>query len=201
MRLLNDDLLPALGARGHPADARLRSRRRDPSRARANLRRHGLSGADAARGRQRPSVPVHLEPVALAGGRARGDDARRHRAALRAREDSADAAALHSDRIGAAGRAPLRAARRLDRAPSRRALSRHARARRVSLPRHARRRPRLAGRRSRRSAARDRVGAAAPPVRRAGAARARARHARISARFSLRTRSSSRRSTVTRSTG
>ena len=50
--------------------------------ARANLRRHRLSGADAACGRQRPSVSVHLEPVAFAGGRTRGNDARRDRAAL-----------------------------------------------------------------------------------------------------------------------
>ena len=85
-------------ARGHSVDARGRARRGDAGRARRHVRRDRLSGADAAGGRQRTSVPVHLEPLALAGGRARGGDARRRRAALRAREDSADATALRSGR-------------------------------------------------------------------------------------------------------
>ena len=189
MRLLNDDLLPALEREGIRLMRVSDLDDETQARARKDVRRHGLSGAHAAGGRQRPPVSVHLEPVALAGRRTRGDDARRHRAAFRAREDSADAAALRSDRRVTAGRTALRAARGPDRAPPRRALSRHARPRRLPVPRHARRRPRSSGRRSRRSAARDRVGTAAPPVRRAGSSRDRTRHARIPARFSLRARS------------
>ncbi len=117
------------------------------------------------------------------GSRARGGDERRCRAALRARKDSADAAALRSRR-GREG-AALRLARGFDRASPRRALSGHARPRLLPLPRHARRRPRSAGRRSRRSLAGDRVGAAAATFRRAGAARGRTRNARVYSRFSL----------------
>ncbi len=83
------------------------------------------------------------------------------------------------------GRPPLRAARRSHLAPPRRALPRHARARLISLPGDARRRPRSTRGRGRRSAAGDRVGAAAPPLRRTGALGDRARHAGVHARFSL----------------
>ena len=56
------------------------------------LRVAGLSGAHAARGRSRASVPVHLESLAVARGRDSRSRARRD--ALRAREGAEEPAAL-----------------------------------------------------------------------------------------------------------
>ena len=79
-------------------------------------------------------------------------------------------------------------------------ISRDARSRRLPLSGHARRRLRLAGRRSRRSIARDRVGTAAPPVRRAGSSGNRTRNAGIHARFFVRCARSHRGRLLTKST-
>ena len=95
--LLRRQLLP--GARRRPGvdivdcdaldDAR-------PSRAARRLRARDLPGAHAARGRPRPPLPLHLEPLAQPRGARRGS--RHGRAALRPGEGAAAAAALRPAR-------------------------------------------------------------------------------------------------------
>ena len=94
-------LPPALAAAGHRCRAGRRSRRRRARRARAALPARDLPGADAARGRPRPAVPVHLR--ALAQPRRARARPRHGRGALRAREGARAAAALHRGRHGAGG--------------------------------------------------------------------------------------------------
>ena len=79
----------------HP-HRRLRRAAGAPPRAAGALLRRDLPGADAARGRSRPPVPVHQRPVAVA----RGDGPRpgQRGAALRADQGAADPAAADGSR-------------------------------------------------------------------------------------------------------
>ena len=65
-KLWRDELRPALAAEGivHRARRRLRPTTSCEELAGA-LRARALPGADAARGRSRPAVPVHLRPLAV----------------------------------------------------------------------------------------------------------------------------------------
>ena len=159
--------------------------------ARAGLRPRDLPGADAARGRARPAVPVHLRALAQPRPvRPRPGD---RRGALRAREGARAAAALPLDRLAR----PVPAARARDPALPRLAVPDDGDRRVHDLPGHARRR--LRGlRRGRRPARGGRARAAAPPLRRCRARRglgllldADARAAEERARRRGRTRSTS----------
>ena len=145
---------------------RLRRRARAPRRA---LPAPDLPRPDAARGRPRAPVPLHLQPLAVA--RRRRPRPGQPHAGLRAREGAdRDAAALRA----AGRRAHLRAARGADRQAPRPALPGHGDRRHRGLPRHPRRRlHRL--RRGRRPAPGGRGRAAAPALRRGRARRGRDR--------------------------
>ena len=162
---------PAAGAgrarhQGRAPRLRLRRRARAPRRA---LPAPDLPRPDAARGRPRAPVPLHLQPLAVA--RRRGPRPGQPHAGLRAREGpDRDAAALRA----AGRRAHLRAARGADRQAPRPALPGHGDRRHRGLPRHPRRRlHRL--RRGRRPAPGGRGRAAAPALRRGRARRGRGR--------------------------
>ena len=156
------------GTPRHPYRRRRRRRAGGAARARRPLPPADLPGAHAARGRPRPAVPVHLEPVAVARrararpGHERGD--------VRAREGpEGDAAALRPDRR----RLHVRPARGPDRQAPRPAVPGHGDRRLRRLPGHPRRRlHRL--RRGRRPAAGGRGRAAAAALRRRRARRGRA---------------------------
>ena len=147
---LDGELRPALAEHGIRIQTCDEVDRAPPRGARRALPAPDLPRPDAARGRPRPSVPVHLQPLALAR-RARARPADRA-GDLRAREGAeGDAAALRAGRR----RAHVRAARGPDRRAPRHALPGHGDRRLRRLPRHARRR--LHGRRrGRRPAARGR---------------------------------------------
>ena len=145
-----------------------RARRRAARRPRQALPEGDLPCADAAGGRPRAALPLHLEPVAEPRrARARPDQ---RSDGVRAREgaDRDPAALRHAQAARARARA-AGAARGRDRQPPRRPLPRHGDRRLRRLPRHPRRRPRGL-RRRRRSAAGGR-GRAAPPALRRGRAR------------------------------
>ncbi len=175
------------GARGRAGDesARLaaaRARRGGPAGAHAG-RMHGgraaphdrdvragdLPRPDPARGRPGTALPVHLEPVAVAGRvRRRPADGR---AAVRAREGARGAAAVP----GAGARPPLRRPRGRDRRQPAPPVPRHGVHGARHVPRHARRRLRHLG--GRRGPARGRrAGAPRAPLRRRRAARGRGHH-------------------------
>ena len=149
------------------------ARRRRPRVARRGVRRPHLPGAHAARRRPRPPVPVHLEPVAEPRGRRCATPTTR-RAALRAREGAAAAAALR--RVPGGRRfVPLEQviAAHLDALfPGMEILAHYA------VPRHARRRLRARATRPRTSSRRWSRAPAAPPLGRARAARGRHRRCR-----------------------
>ena len=88
------DIAPALARSGRRVRRLARPRRRRARPAHPCLRRSHLPGAHAARGRPRPPVPVHLQPVVESRrGRARQHDRRR---ALRARQGAAAAAPVRA---------------------------------------------------------------------------------------------------------
>ena len=158
--------------------ARARARRRRasssaPSRTRprtssreleARFAQRDLPGADAARGRARTAVPVHLGALALA--RRHRPRPRLGRGALRAREGARDAAALRLDRRAR----PADPARGRDLALPELGLPRDGPHRARRLPRHPRRRHRDLGRRGR-PARGGRERAPEAPLRRGRAAR------------------------------
>ena len=165
-----DDLRP--GARGarHPHRRARRRLRAGARAARRALPAPDLPGPDAARGRPRAPVPLHLEPLAVA--RRRGPRPADPHPGLRAREGAdGDAAALRAARR----RPHVRAARGPDRQAPRPALPGHGDPRHGRLPRHARRRlHRL--RRGRRPAPGGRGRAAPPALRRGRPRRGRGGH-------------------------
>src|SRR5205085_8570429 len=84
------------GEARHPAGHDERAHATGMAPARSILRVTGLSGADAAGGRSRTPLPVHLEPVAVAGG---ADQRPRYRrVALCSSEGSKELAAVDSVR-------------------------------------------------------------------------------------------------------
>ena len=173
---LNHGLRPALAEHGIRIVALRRGRPQGPQEPRRALPAPDLPGPDAARRRPRAAVPVHLQPVAVAG-RDRARSRHRH-ADLRAREGAeGDAAALRAGRR----RAHVRPARGRDRGQPRHAVPGHGDPRPPCLPRHPRRRlHRL--RRGRRPPAGRRGGAARAALRRGRAGRGRRRHERGDAR-------------------
>ena len=193
------------GARARAGAAPRAGRARHPDRRRGGGRRGRAHGArralpapdlprpDAAGGRPRAPVPLHLQPLALA--RRRRARPGRRGGGLRAREGpEGDAAALRPGRR----RAHVRAARGPDRQEPRRALPGHGDRRPRGLPRHARRR--LHGlRRGRRPRARGRGRAAPPPLRRGRAGRGLRLDERHDARADHRDRWPPRRRTSSRS--
>ena len=144
--------------------ARRRAVRRGAPRARGDLRAGHLPGADAARGRARPAVPVHLRALDQPRRvRARPGD---ERGAVRAREGARGPAALPAGRPRGTARAARAGAHGFPAEP----LPGDGGARALALPRHARRR--LRGLRRGRRPARGGRGRAAPrPLRRGDAAR------------------------------
>ncbi len=146
-----------------------RPRRRRPRPDHERVRRTHLPGAHAARGRPRPSVPVHLESLAQPrGGRTRREHGR---ATVRPREGAAAPPAVRRG----AEQLTLRRPRTGDRGPPRRAVPRNGGAGALRVPRHAR--CRLRALRRCRGPARGH-GIRAPPaheVRCRGAARGRRR--------------------------
>ena len=149
------------------ADRRLERRRARAGgarRARRPLRARDLPGADAARGRARPAVPLHLR--ALDQPRPVRGRPRDRRGALRPGQGAGGPATLLPRRA----ERPLRAARARPLPLPARALPRDGDPRAVALPRHARRRSR-GGRRGRRPARGRRAPAAPRALRRGDAAR------------------------------
>ena len=124
------------GRRGHPHPDASPSARRPSARRLTEMFEHGdLPRPDAARGRPRPALPVHLEPLAVAR-RVRRRPADR-RARLRAREGAGGAARGSWRSSAAAATSPLEdvIADNLHRA-----VPRHGVRRARHVPRHARRR-------------------------------------------------------------
>ena len=167
----------AAGAgQGGRFDRRLeRPRPRRPRPPGQGLRRPDLPGADAARGRPGPSLPLRLEPVLQPGGA--GTRPAHPERALRAHQGAAAPRALP-----AAAARSLRADRAGDRGAPRPALPRDGDRLALSVPRHARRRPRHRGGRHReppgRDRARDRAAPAPGPTPRAWRSTSRCRPAR-----------------------
>ena len=161
---------PRAGRRGRRA-ARLRGHPRASRGAPPAVPRRDLPGPDAARGRPRAPVPVHLDAVAVDRGRpARPGD---RRARLRPGQGAADPAAPARGRAVA-----LRAHRPGHRGQPRHALLGDGGRGAPPLPGHPQRRLRDRGGRGGRPPARHRGGAPAPPVRGRRPARGRAVDAR-----------------------
>ena len=185
---------------GHPQGARRRGHRdrqvrrdpRAPRHAPPAVHRRDLPGPHAARGRPRPSVPVHLDAQPLDRGRAARP--RDRRAALRPGQGPPDPAAALPGRAE-----PLRPPRPDHRGEPRPAVQRHGDRRAPPVPGHPQRRPRDRGGRGRRPAAGDRGGAPAAALRRGRPARGRAVDAGDDAGDPARAGSASARTTRTRS--
>ena len=163
---LSHEVLPALAAHGpHAGRGHRRPRRRRPGARGWLLPGQRLSGADAARRRSRPPLPVHLQPEPVArGGAAR----RRRRGAVRAGQGPEDPAPLGSPPEPA----PVRAARAGDRRQPGGAVSGRGDPGLVHLPDHPQHRPAdRQRRRSGRPAQPDSGGGAEPAVRRGRADR------------------------------
>ena len=171
-----DEIAPDLAGGRHPTVGLVVARRRRPRLPGRRLSTTDLPRPDAAGRRPRPSVPLHLEPVAQPDRPRRGS--RHRRGARRPGQGPAPAAPVR----GHARRRALRRAGADHRRPSGHSVPGHGHRRALRLPGHPQRRPRPRGGRGRRPARRRRDGAAPSPLRPGRAPRGRRRHLRRHAR-------------------
>ena len=163
-----DQVVPGAGRGRHRLLELGRARRGRPQVPRRGVRGAHLPGAHAARGRSRPSVPVHLRPVAQPRGRSCATRKSGERRFARVKVPLLLPAVR-----GDARRRAVRAARAGHRRPPRRAVPGHGDREPLRLPGHPQRRPHARGGGGRRPARGGRVRAAPAPLRSGGAPRGR----------------------------